>query len=366
MLNNLTTKRKHVDKNLWLISERGYDAQDNGYHLYKYILDHLELGITPVYLINEDSPDYNKIEALGGQICEPQTKKHYELMYQAGALISTHTFGYTPDMTIYHNLAKHGLFHPKGVSVFLQHGVTDKDEPWTYRENYKPDVFVVATDFEKRAMNYIYHQPRDVVADVGFCRYDNLAKSGKPKKQILVMPTWREWLRDLDDMEFLQTQYAQRWRTMLFDKKFIYNLSKKGYKLIFYMHPELQKYIELFSHDGIEIAKDNLQQLMMESELLVTDYSSVYFDMAYMNRNIVFWQFDRKRYATEHYKGLLVDHSNFGYLASDVDDLHRAILEGIGENHKTYGNIDKQDVFIHKDDKNCERTIDAIRKKQNR
>ena len=361
---DLTTKKKPLDKNLWLISERGFDAQDNGYHLYKHILEHPELNIRPVYLINEDSPDYEKIAELGGDICEPNTVEHYELMYQAGALVSTHTYGFTPDMTVYHNLAKHHLFKPKGVNVFLQHGINDKDTPWLYRENYKPDVFVISSDIEKRTMGYMYHQPKSVVADVGLCRYDKLTTATTPKKQILIMPTWREWLRDLSQEEFLGTEFAKKWIVLLFDKRFIYELSKKGYRLVFYMHPELQQYIDLFSHDGIEIRKSGLQELMMESELLVTDYSSVYFDMAYMERNIIFWQFDRKKYVTEHYKGLLVDHSDFGYIASSTDDVHRAILNGVGEEHKVYGNAYKDNFFIHHDDKNCERTIEKIRQKQ--
>ena len=361
---DLTTKKKPLDKNLWLISERGFDAQDNGYHLYKHILEHPELNIRPVYLINEDSPDYEKIAELGGDICEPNTVKHYELMYQAGALVSTHTYGFTPDMTVYHNLAKHHLFKPKGVNVFLQHGINDKDTPWLYRDNYKPDLFVISSDIEKRTMGYMYHQPKGVVADVGLCRYDKLNDAKTSEKIILIMPTWRVWLNDLSEMEFLESEFCKRWRLLLFDKSFIFNVSKQGYKVIFYLHPELQKYKKLFEHDGVEIASENLQPIMMNAELLVTDYSSVYFDMSYMNRNIIFWQFDRKRYITEHYKGLLVDHSNFGYMAADKDDVQRAILNYISKG-KTYG--DKEYInnfFLHHDSKNCERTIQIIRKKQ--
>lgn len=33
-------------RDVWLISERGYDARDNGYHLFKYInLNHPEVNI---------------------------------------------------------------------------------------------------------------------------------------------------------------------------------------------------------------------------------------------------------------------------------------------------------------------------------
>lgn len=362
---NLKTKKKPLDKNLWLISERGFDAQDNGYHLYKYIQEHPELGIEAVYLINKDSPDYEKVAELGGRICEPHSQEHYELMYQAGALVSTHTYGYAPDMTVYHNLAKYWLFNPKGVNVFLQHGITDKVEEWTFRENYRPDVYVVSANIEKEKVSTDFGQRSDVVSDIGLCRYDRLNEAKEPEKIILVMPTWRMWLSGLSEMNFLESEYCKKWRTLLFDKKFIYSISQQGYRLIFYLHPEMQKYKKLFKHDGIEIASANLQDIMMKSDILVTDYSSVYFDMAYMNRNTVFWQFDRKRYASEHYSGLFVDHSKFGYMATNSDGVQRAILKHIlkGVDYGDREYIDK--FFIHHDSKNCERTIATIRGKQN-
>ena len=361
---NLKAKKKPLDKNLWLISERGFDAQDNGYHLYKHIQEHPELGIKAVYLINKDSTDYEKIAKLNGYICEPNSKEHYELMYEAGALVSTHTYGYTPDMTVYHNLAKHGLFDPKGVSVFLQHGIMDKIAKWTFRDNYRPDVFVVSANIEKEKVETDFKQPKDVVADIGLCRYDRLNEADEPEKIILVMPTWRLWLNEVTESEFLESEYCKKWMSLLFDGAFINCLNEQGYKLIFYMHPELQKYKSLFEHEGIEVASTNLQDIMMKADLLVTDYSSVYFDMTYMNRNIVFWQFDRERYATEHYQGLFVDHSKFGRMATNENDVRNAvlnhILKGIEYGDRNYIN----NFFIYHDNKNCERTISLIRNKQ--
>lgn len=361
---NLKTKKKPLDKNLWLISERGFDAQDNGYHLYKYIQEHPELGIESVYLINKDSSDYEKIAKLGGRICEPNSKEHYELMYQAGALVSTHTYGYTPDMNAYHNLAKAHLFNPKGVSVFLQHGIMDKIAKWTFRDNYRPDVFVVSANIEREKVETDFKQPKDVVADIGLCRYDRLNEAGKPEKIILIMPTWRLWLNEVTKSDFLESEYCKKWMSLLFDGDFVNCLNEQGYKLIFYMHPELQKYKSLFKHEGIEVASTNLQNIMMKADLLVTDYSSVYFDMTYMNRNTVFWQFDRERYSTEHYQGLFVDHNKFGYMATSKNDVRNAVLNHVLKGAE-YGDRDYiNNFFVHHDNKNCERTIALIRSKQ--
>lgn len=333
--NNLIGKIKahgKFDKNLWLISERGFDAQDNGYQFYKYLINNKDMrNITPVYVISADSDDYEKVAALGGRIVEPGTSEHYQLMYQAGALISTHTYGFTPDMQVYYKLAKWFMFHPRGVNVFLQHGISDKDEQWLYRENYKPDIFIVSAEIEKNEVINRFGQPEEVVKNIGLCRYDSLLSSTTPvKKQILIMPTWREWLRDLSKTDFVQSEYCQKWRSILFDKSLIFRLSKQGYNIVFYLHPELQEYADLFTHDGITVKTNGIHELIMESEILVTDYSSVYFDMAYLDRNIIFFQFDKKRYATEHYQGLFIDHSKFGYVGKKSDEVKQAIKATVG------------------------------------
>ena len=47
------------NKDIWLISERKDEAEDNGYHLYKYIREnHPEQKV--FYLINKKSPAYSK------------------------------------------------------------------------------------------------------------------------------------------------------------------------------------------------------------------------------------------------------------------------------------------------------------------
>lgn len=54
-------------RNLWLISERGNDAGDNGYWFYRYLKEN-QPKINCAYVITKDSPDYDKVSKLGGVI----------------------------------------------------------------------------------------------------------------------------------------------------------------------------------------------------------------------------------------------------------------------------------------------------------
>lgn len=349
------------DKNIWLISERGFDANDNGFYLYKYLLSHPEERIHPVYVINRDSEDYQKVADLNGDIVEPGSHRHYQLLYKSGALISTHTYGFTPNMNIYYHLAKNGLFKPKGANIFLSHGVTDKDMPWLYRKNYKPDLFTVSCYPEHKMVEEIYGQPKDVVRGNGLCRYDGLYNAPKPKKQIMIMPTWRLWLNDLTDEEFKASEYYQKWSSILRDYAFVSALKEKGYEIVFYLHPELKKRLHLFEFNGIQVEDKNIQKVMIESELLITDYSSVYSDMSYLDRKIIFWQFDKERYTSEHYKGLIFDFNKFGTVVNENDDIEKVINRVIEEPKKDNHYFIHQQLFYNNDNEFCKRTVRSIK-----
>ena len=87
-------------QDIWLISERGFDARDNGFVFYKYLrTKHPE--INSYYIIDGNSPDYKKVKEYGN-IVEYKSWQHYLLLANATYKISTHDQGYTPNMIIFH------------------------------------------------------------------------------------------------------------------------------------------------------------------------------------------------------------------------------------------------------------------------
>ena len=353
-----------IDPDLWLVSERGFDAQDNGYALYKYLVENKELlHIRPVYVIDEDSRDYDKVKALGGEIVEPGTKEHYELMYTAGVLASTHTYGYTPDKEIYYRLAENGLFGPDGVSVFLQHGVLDKVTHWLYWESYQPDLFCISSPYEYKVVREDNQVPPEHIMATGMPRYDALDQAGTPKKQVLIMPTWRQWLKDVSKEDFKNSVFFKKWRDVIQSQILSKSLEEKGYSCVFYLHPELAPYKSLFTsaakNTNIVIEDSGIQQHMMDSVALVTDYSSTYLDMIRMGRQVIFYQFDTKRYNTEHYSGTILNYENYGAVATSATIISTILMTMDGAE---FGDKQKKEkLFYFYDGQQCARVVQRIR-----
>ena len=78
-------------RNIWIISERGDDARDNGYFFFKYLVE--KCPKQKVYfIIDPKSPDFKKIEAIGSWI-KHNSFKHFLYFELCKVRISSSVWG---------------------------------------------------------------------------------------------------------------------------------------------------------------------------------------------------------------------------------------------------------------------------------
>lgn len=363
-------------KDVWIVSERGIDARDNGYHFYKYIKNnHPE--INAYYIIDKNSADYDRVAELGS-VVNYKSFKHHLLFAVSKYKISSHIFGYAPDLLCYNFFQKFGLI--RGKIVFLQHGITKDDISWMFYPNTKLDLFVCGAKQEYEAICERYGYPEGIVRYLGLCRYDELFKKSneEQKNQILLMPTWRVAFsntnrvgssKEQDDIDFMKTKYYRAINCFINDPELIKYLELNNLDLVFYPHIEMQKFLHTFTTSSKRVIlasfKDyDVQQLLVESKLLITDFSSVFFDFAYMEKPIVFYQFDEIEYRVQNYAEGYFDYrrDGFGPVFNDSGDVVQYIKIIVNADFKvedTY--FDRQINFFQiRDSENCERNFNAI------
>lgn len=175
-------------RGLWLISERGTDARDNGYRFYSYLVSE-QPEVNARYVITPGSPDRPLIDKLGGAV-NYRSPRHYIMYYAADALISTHVQPAAPDKVIYFRLAQHGL-HARGRQVYLKHGIINNAMDWLHYGSLYIDLFVCGAKPEYDHVRSTFGFPEGVVRYLGLCRYDSLQEPGSGERMILLMPTWR-------------------------------------------------------------------------------------------------------------------------------------------------------------------------------
>ena len=348
-------------KKIWLISERGYDARDNGLHFFKYISkNHPEVNC--YYVIDKKSSDYKHVKEFKNVI-QFGLLKHIFYFSCAKVKISTQMYGYAPNKYYIKLMQKH---HLQGKNVGLKHGIFKNIHPNYFKKNSHLDLIVCGAkpEFEFIKQNFGY-QEKEVVY-CGLARFDNLGTT-VIKNQILVMPTFRIPLTSLSSDEFVESEYFKKWNSLLslLDKNI-----QNDYKVIFYIHAVFQKYISVFEnrYQNIIVAKFeefDVQQLLNESKLLITDYSSVFFDFAYMKKPIIFYQFDEEYFNSNHYEKGYFDYrkDGFGNVVQTDEECLREVNQILRNNCEIASDFAKKvDLFftLPHDRNNCKRIFEEI------
>ena len=349
----------------WLISERGHEAEDNAYVFFLWLKrNHPEINVR--YIISKDSKDLNKLADFYDDLVYFDSFEHYKLLWTASHLISTHIYGYRPNIILFSEIIKRYNFLTNKIIVFLQHGIIKADLKALYANQTVMDLFVCGAQPEYDYISAKFGHKEGVVQYTGLCRFDNLLSS-KPKKQILIMPTWRMYL---NASNFKDSLYYKTFVSLLENRELSRLCQTFGYDIIFYPHYEFQQYIDLFTKlnipDNMKIAdlSCDVQQLLKDCAVLVTDYSSVYFDVAYQGKPIVYFQFDKNDFQQHHYAKGYFDESTFGPVSYNKEDLLKLLKTVLADDcilrepYKT--NINS--FFSMRDANNCKRVYDAIKK----
>lgn len=353
-------------KDIYIIGERKDQCQDNGYYLFKYIRENHE-NDKVYYCITKNSKQLDKIKSLGN-IVYYKSLKHYILYILSKKLICAHVGSCTPDTPIIWKMEEKKIINKR--RMFIQHGIIKESISSLMYKSTNFEAFVCGAKPEYEFVKNNFGYKDESVKYLGLCRFDNL-HDFKMKKQILLMPTWRQWLgmdgiNEMSREDFKESDYFKKYNSLINSKKLHELLKHKNLELIFYPHNEIQRYIDIFNTtlEGVIVADKNLydvQTLLKESQLLITDYSSIAFDFAYMKKPIIYYQFDDIKYYKSHYEKGYFDYERdgFGKVTKDEDELIRCIDDVLNNKENKY--VDRiNKFFILNDSNNCKRHYECM------
>ena len=147
-------------------------------------------------------------------------------------------------------------------------------------------------------------------------------------------------------------------------------MRRKGYEGLFCLHPLFtEQYVDFTENDVFKVNHGyvDYQTQFAQSALLVTDFSSVFFDFGYLKKPVVYSQFDKD----EFFKGHSYDEGYFSYedngfgpvcrdLESTVDAICKYIENDCNNSDEYIKRIEAFYPFF--DDKSCERVYnDTLR-----
>lgn len=366
---------------IWLIHEKFSEtAQDNSFYFFNYCYKfHKKKRV--YYVIKKESKDYIRLKDMEDRVVHFMSIRHLFLLLVSKRIISSEAKGHG-----YAWRVSKGNIRPvvnQKPYIFLQHGVLGlKMIDNTFKANgmNHANLFVASSDFEKKIIkDYLGYADNEVII-TGLSRWDNLYEhqnqnKENTKKNIFFMPTWRNWLEEVPDSSFLSSDYYINYSHLIQSEKLNEWLKDKNIILNFYLHPKFVQFSNLFHSKSeniriISFGERPVNQLLIESELLITDYSSIAWEAYYQNKPTLFYQFDIEEYETFQGSYLDLEKDLFGPVYYKEEELIRGLQQIEKQNFK----MDEQYIGLKKhyfkyiDNRNSNRIYQAIleyEKKQN-
>jgi CDP-glycerol glycerophosphotransferase (TagB/SpsB family) len=280
-------------------------AQDNSYTMFSYLIsdkvrDEIKKGA--YYIIDKEQPDYENVKQYGNKVVNFMSIRHLIYLQAAKLFVSIdskrHAYIWRSRNSMISDSLKEKPF------LFLQHGVIGfKRVDYIYKKGgiNSANHIVVASEKEKGIAMKWFGYGEDEVILAGMARWDRMEDCSQQARDILFMPTWRNWLQEKTEDEFIASDYYKHYSGLLRSKELEEFLEQNDLRLIFCMHPKFREFmdkyqveterIQLFAYDTKPII-----ELIMECRLLITDYSSVSWDVYYLKKPIIFYQFDYNKY----------------------------------------------------------------------
>lgn len=359
--------------NIVLIGERlGQTANDTSFFLFKKTCEK-KTKSNFYYVINKNSPTKDNLAGFSN-VLHYGSLKHFIYFNKAC------TYVYSDSLRdVFHHWPEVYKDHLHKKKIFLQHGIFATSRAKGYydrnsmlRRNELPDKFIVSSEYEGKLLQRQFGFQKNEIAITGLTRFDYLPK--KPNKKthkILLMPTWREWLTNVSDENFLKSEYYKK-ITELLSPKVIDLLKKHNYTLDVCIHHQLNKYLDSFksNYSNVNffcIQEVNVQELIILCDMMITDYSSASFDVLYQNKPVIYYQFDAARFFATRGGPLICPLTEFpGPVPRTIDDLIKEIEQLLISNCRPSSRYVKSanKFFDYKDNHNSKRVLQLIENEQ--
>ena len=375
--------RENTEKSakIWLINDRKDKAGDNGEYFFRFLEKRNIKGIKSFFIIEKNCSDYERIKQYGNVI-DLNSEEYLDIFLKADKIFSS-----VSDLWVNHplNNDEKYIFDLHHFDfIYLQNGIIKDDLSQYINKIIKNFNLLLASSTKEynSLLNDNYGYNKDNILLSGLPRFDelkSLQKHVKKEKLILIMPTWRNYITGTVDLVtyenikseyFKNTTYFKFYDSLINNEQLLNTMEKHNYKGIFCLHPNFAKQWSDFNKNNLISVFEtcNYQELLVKSSLLITDYSSIFFDFGYIKKPIIYSQFDYEEYRSIGIPKGYFDYNNdgFGPVCQDINCTIKAINFEI-ENEcllkKLYKNRIKN-FFTYFDEKNSLRVYRRILKNQ--
>lgn len=170
-------------------------------------------------------------------------------------------------------------------------------------KRFKADLFFVSSKTEKRLAIETLNFPEDKISITGLPRFDELLKDeslSASKHQLLIFPMNHDsgLYYQSDVIEHLTLSFI----SLLKNPIFLDFVQQYQLEVVIALPTAMLHYVTAFTECNCTVllqSQENIQQLIKESSLLITDADPIAFDFSFLLKPVLFYQPDIKTLASE-------------------------------------------------------------------
>jgi hypothetical protein len=375
-------RRQHI----WLTHDKMYSAGDCGELMYRY-LESNRSGFTPYYAINANAPEIPRLRAERCRMVHPRTLWHRLVYLNAEVIFTTHQ-----NPALSNGLEGRRAVNLRGLFnahiVCIQHGLSMQGLAQIMRRSFAGiERYYCASAYEIANLSAPeYGYDGDQLRLTGIPRFDGLVST--PKHRVLVVPTWRpeyaappsqKGERRAAKDSFLDTPFFELYSQVLLDPRLLECARQTGYRIEFVLHPciaanEPQVSAEIYRRLSLQGLGDTsvvrvltagpqepYEKLLCEADLMVTDFSGVQYDHAYMGKPVVYFH---PAEMPDTYEHGAMDYESMGF--GEVVTTHHELVDLLCDYLRRGCAMEEiyrsriESFFAFRDRNNCQRILADI------
>ncbi|MBR2839194.1 MAG: CDP-glycerol glycerophosphotransferase family protein [Kiritimatiellae bacterium] len=367
--------RRMMRRPLWLCSDRFNKADDNGRAFFEFLNSGDMKGHGPdsVFAVESTCSDYSELKGVGRVVNASGWR--YKLTFLTADYV----------ISAYHTKAQRMPFSERSIAylkpyclrprfVYLRHGISMNDVSKTVGRQFdNARIMISSAPREYQSvLDGAYGYTERELKLCGLTRYDKLYDDRKGK--VTIMPTWRKSLaRRVGAYEFRlsrdfgESPFCQAYRSLLSHPLVVGACRRRGLTLQVMLHPNIAGAHRFFEDiPGVEVLPltESYRKIFAETDLMVTDYSSVAFDFAYLKKPVLYFQFDQADFFGGQYGHGYYDYAKdgFGEVETELDAMAGRIAEYIDGGCRMKPEYQKRvdSFFAFSDKGSCRRVYEAM------
>lgn len=200
---------------------------------------------------------------------------------------------YKPEETIYVN-TWHGI-----PLKYIGTDALDCDPMvGNWYENVRFDLLTACSDYDKAILQHV------------FPNTENIVLTGLPRNEVLVNHKMNKYKKSNQYRYVVLYAPTFRENTTSFSNTFNEENLSKLPDILFLIRGHYFSDVHLSGKNIIDVSDENINDVMEYADILVTDYSSIMFDYALLNKPILLYPYDLNQYIKE--RGMYLDYSSLG------------------------------------------------------